>query len=255
MAVNLISHQVAESDPSQPLSILQATITAASQAILERAQGDDGQKGMGATCVCAWVIGSRLYTASVGDSRLYLLSGHAIHQISTDHTWVQEALERCIITAEQAHGHRNSHVIRRYLGSPNPPQVDFRLRLIDHETDESALSNQGLLLLPGDMVVLCSDGIVEAMDVNRRLFSFSRLQHSLAGLCQHGAAEISAGLIQAARAFASKRSASTRVTRISTRKSKAFGSRVGVGAGVGVGPGDGVASGFSRRSGGGAISG
>jgi serine/threonine protein phosphatase PrpC len=161
MAVNLISQRVAESDASQPQTILQTTLTATSQTILEHAQGDAGQKGMGATCVCAWVIGSRLYTASVGDSRLYLLSGHAIHQISTDHTWVQEALELGIITPEQAQGHRNSHIIRRYLGSLNPPQVDFRLRLNDNEAEESTLSNQGLALLPGDMVLLCSDGLTD----------------------------------------------------------------------------------------------
>ncbi len=57
-------------------------------------------------------------------------------------------------------------------------------------------------LAPGDVLVLCSDGIVEAMDARRRLFSFSRLQQALSQLNHSSAAEIAAGLVNAARAFA-----------------------------------------------------
>jgi serine/threonine protein phosphatase PrpC len=161
MAVNLISEKVAESDASQPQEILRTAITDASQNILEHAQSDDGQKGMGATCVCAWVIGSRLYTASVGDSRLYLHHNQTLQQISIDHTWVQEAYEQGILTAEQTRGHINSHAIRRYLGSMTPPQVDFRLHLAEGESEAESLANQGLLLNPGDAVLLCSDGLTD----------------------------------------------------------------------------------------------
>ena len=114
---------------------------------------------MGATCVCAWVIAERLYMASVGDSRLYLLRRGVIRQLTTDHTWIQEALDFGFLTPEQAHKHPNQHVIRRYLGSAEPPEVDFRLKLDDAETDEQALANQGLRLEPGDRLLLCSDGL------------------------------------------------------------------------------------------------
>jgi len=100
----------------------------------------------------------------VGDSRLYLLHGHVLQQVSTDHTWVQEAVERSIITPEQAQGHRNAHVIRRYLGSFNPPEVDFRLRLNKSESGDQALANQGVTLAPNDMVLLCSDGLTDLVN-------------------------------------------------------------------------------------------
>jgi len=51
-----------------------------------------------------------------------------------------------VITPEQAAGHPNAHVIRRYLGSPNPPAPDFRLRLDPQEGDRQASANQGMAM-------------------------------------------------------------------------------------------------------------
>jgi hypothetical protein len=105
------------------------------------------------------VLNDRLFAASVGDSRLYLLRQGQIRKLSTDHTWIQEALEAGVLEPDQAEGHPNAHVIRRYLGSPNPPQVDIRLRLDENETNAQAESNQGFNLLPGDYLLMCSDGL------------------------------------------------------------------------------------------------
>lgn len=159
IAVETIRQAVASSRADQPLATLRQGIQVASQAILDQAGQDTERKGMGATCVCAWVIGDRLYTASVGDSRLYLLRQGAIRQLTTDHTWIQEALTLGVLTPEQAYKHPNQHVIQRYLGSAEPPEVDFRLKLDPAETDEQAQANQGLHLQPGDCLVLCSDGL------------------------------------------------------------------------------------------------
>jgi serine phosphatase RsbU (regulator of sigma subunit) len=59
-----------------------------------------------------------------------------------------------------------------------------------------------ITLSAGDALVLCSDGLVEAMDGQRQLFSFDRVRHKLAELCRHSAEEIARGLIESARAFA-----------------------------------------------------
>lgn len=164
MAVEIISRTVAESDAHNPLAILRLAITRASQAIHEQAEREPAQAGMGATCTCAWVIGDRLFVAYVGDSRMYLLRGDTIRQLTTDHTWVQEAIEFGALTPEQARGHPNAHVIRRYLGSASPAAVDFRLRLHQGETDEQAEANQGMQILPGDRLLLCSDGLTDLVD-------------------------------------------------------------------------------------------
>jgi serine/threonine protein phosphatase PrpC len=164
IAVETISQVVAASDGRQPNHTLDEAISQASEKIFQQAEKQSDQKGMGATCACCWVIGDRLYTANVGDSRIYLLHNGDIRQISTDHTWIQEALDHGALSPDQARGHPNAHVIRRYLGSRQPVEADHRLRLNPHETDSQSQANQGLQLLPGDLLLLCSDGLTDLVE-------------------------------------------------------------------------------------------
>jgi protein phosphatase len=161
LAVDHISQYIADSDAQRPKKILESAIHEASEAIADHAAAASDKKGMGATCACIWVIGDKLYTATVGDSRIYLLRGGRIQQLTTDHTWVQEAIEKNILTPDQARDHPNVHVIRRYLGSPDPPEVDFRLRMYDSEADALAEGNQGMQIQPGDTFLICSDGLTD----------------------------------------------------------------------------------------------
>jgi len=166
MIVDYVSQAIAESDAQDPVVIIRNAVIGASQVVHNFGEKDEKKMGMGATCVCAWIIDDRLYAGSVGDSRLYLMRGAIIQQLTTDHTWVQEALDKGVLTPEQAQGHPNSHVIRQYVGGKNLPEVDFRLRLHTDPTnkdEESApkRSNQGLQLQTGDTLLLCSDGLTD----------------------------------------------------------------------------------------------
>jgi protein phosphatase len=102
------------------------------------------------------------------------MRGNHIQQVSTDHTWVQEAIEKGILTPEQARDHPNVHVIRRYLGAPQPSEVDFRLRLEKGENDSQAEKNQGARLLPGDKLLLCSDGLTDLVKEDEILQAIRR---------------------------------------------------------------------------------
>jgi protein phosphatase len=164
MAVETISHMISQSDGRQPLETLDHAIQVTSDAIAIKAKDDTQRLGMGTTCVCAWVIGQQLFTASVGDSRIYLLRSGSLTQLTVDHTWVQEAVERGILKPQDARKHPNVHVIRRYLGSPNTPQADIRMRLAKDESDTQSRSNQGLRLLPGDLLLLCTDGMTDVVE-------------------------------------------------------------------------------------------
>ncbi len=164
MAVEFISHMVAHSDGRQPLETIDYAIQVASDAIASKAKDNTQRLGMGTTCACAWIIGNRLFTASVGDSRIYLLRAGVLMQLTIDHTWVQEAVEKGILDPEDARSHPNLHVIRRYLGSPQTPQADIRMRLAADESDTEARSNQGLRLFPGDRVMLCTDGLTDVVE-------------------------------------------------------------------------------------------
>jgi protein phosphatase len=161
LGVNYITMGVGESNAKKPVKILENAIHDASQAISAHSAGREEEEGMGATCACAWIIENRLYTAYVGDSRIYLLRGKQIQRLTIDHTWVQEAYEKGIITAEQMRDHPNVHVIRRYLGGIKLPDVDFRLRIDDEESNEESENNQGFHLEPGDTVLLCTDGLTD----------------------------------------------------------------------------------------------
>jgi protein phosphatase len=163
IAVKTIHQTVADCDLSEPIHTLREAIARASQSILDQSDLNKAYFGMGATCACGWVIGDQLYTATVGDSRIYLLRDNILHQVSTDHTWIQEALDTGLIDPNETKGHPNSHIIRRYLGSRQPVRPDFRLRLNPGENDAQAESNQGMHLLPGDLVLLCSDGLTDML--------------------------------------------------------------------------------------------
>jgi protein phosphatase len=117
---------------------------------------------MGTTCVCAWIIDDLLYVTYVGNSRIYLLRKNNLYSLTNDHTWVQEAVDAGALTPEQARIHPHANVIRRYLGSPEPPLVDARIR-----TDHSAKykrEHQGLKLLAGDRLLLCTDGLNDMVE-------------------------------------------------------------------------------------------
>jgi PPM family protein phosphatase len=164
IAVDTIYQTIEQSDASNPVETLRKAIVLASQKILQVSASDPKKRGMGATCACAWVIGNRLYTASVGDTRIYWIRGDKIHKLSTDHTWVQEAIDIGALSQDQAKDHPNAHVIRRYLGSPNDVIPDLRLRLNPHETDEQSEANQGFRLASGDMLFLSSDGLTDLVE-------------------------------------------------------------------------------------------
>lgn len=174
MAVERISSLTALSDGKKPVETLRQAVETASDEIFAQSQSRDRQ-GMGATVACAWMIGLNLYAATVGDSRIYLMRKNVIQQLSTDHTWIQEAIDRGVLQPGQGQGHPNAHVIRRYLGSPKPPSVDFRLRMSGDETDKEALANQGLELQGGDRLLLCTDGLTDLVTPLEIMNAFSSL--------------------------------------------------------------------------------
>lgn len=161
LAVNHMMQAVAHSDGRQIRDTIEEAVIEASDAIAAHSQSNPNLKGMGATCAAAWIVGDRLHTAYVGDSRIYLMRGGRIQQLTVDHTWVQEAIDRGMLTPDQARVHPNVHVIRRYMGSPTPPEPDFRLKLFNDEGNQNAENNQGFQLLPNDVLLLCSDGLTD----------------------------------------------------------------------------------------------
>ena len=161
LAVENISKYVVENSSNHPVQTLKQAFTYTNQIILDHSREDNSHSGMGTTCVCAWIIGDQLYAASMGDSRLYLQRGAKIMCLTTDHTWIQEALAQGTLKPDQIQGHPNAHIIRRFLGSKNTVNPDMRIRLSPDESDDQAEANQGLRLWSGDRLLLCTDGLTD----------------------------------------------------------------------------------------------
>ena len=172
MTVEVILSQMLAFRGGDPLPLLHDAILEASRQVSQAARESPEREGMGSTLAAALILGNRLYVANVGDSRIYLLRDGRLRQVTTDHTWVQEAIHYNIITQEEARGHPQSHVLRRHIGGNHLPEPDLRLHLRDGETDAKAVANQGLRLKAGDRLLLCSDGLtdmVEDLEIYRAL--------------------------------------------------------------------------------------
>ncbi|MBO4555979.1 MAG: serine/threonine-protein phosphatase [Elusimicrobiales bacterium] len=102
-----------------------------------------GKKGMGTTATSVMLEGENLYFAHVGDSRAYLIRNGVIAQVTEDHSFVMESVRKGLMTLEQAEASPLKNIITRALGSEDVPEVD----LIKCQA------------LPGDRVVLCTDGL------------------------------------------------------------------------------------------------
>ena len=161
IAVDTVDRVLVESELEEPAWILKSALLEANHAITSLASEEEDKKGMGSTITCALLIGNSLYIASMGDSRIYLMRDQVITQLTVDHTWVQEAIDNGVIQVEEARKHPRRHLIRSYLGSSDPIKPDLRLYLSRRETEEQAKANQGLPLIPQDMVMLCTDGLTD----------------------------------------------------------------------------------------------
>jgi serine/threonine protein phosphatase PrpC/CRP-like cAMP-binding protein len=112
------------------------------------ATSDVGKRGMGTTVVALLAAGRKAVVGHVGDSRIYLFRNGRVHQLTEDHTIIQEQLKRGLITKEQVPTAENKNVITRAVGIQPSVAVDTLI------TD----------LLPGDLFVLCSDGLHGYLD-------------------------------------------------------------------------------------------
>ncbi len=108
--------------------------------------------GMGTTVSFAMIYKKKLITAQVGDSRVYLIKGNKIEQITKDHSYVQELLSRGEITPEEAKNHPKKNYITRAIGVEDYIKVDISIN--DYK---------------GGIVFICSDGLTNLVDDNEIL--------------------------------------------------------------------------------------
>lgn len=131
------------SDAGEARTALREALVEANEAVVAKAVDDPQFQGMGTTLTAVLVEGRRAHIAHVGDSRGYLFRDGVFSQLTTDHTLVQRMIEEGRLTPEEAARHPQRSVITRAIG-------------VEPDVDVDAMS---LDLLPGDVIVLCSDGL------------------------------------------------------------------------------------------------
>lgn len=130
---------------------LPSMVQRASELIYRKAQEERSLRGMATTAVLLKILGERAIIAHVGDSRLYLLRGDSIHQITQDHSLAREMVEKGLLTEEEIPRFRYKNVILRSVGLQPTVQVDTLI----------------LDILPGDFLLICSDGLTDMVSLER----------------------------------------------------------------------------------------
>lgn len=120
----------------------------ANRAIFNASNSNPQYAGMGTTLVLAVFRDARLLVGHVGDSRAYRLRAGRLNQITRDHSLLQEQIDAGLITAEQAAFSANKNLVTRAVG------VEDTVLLETHQHD----------VLPGDVYLMCSDGLSDMLD-------------------------------------------------------------------------------------------
>jgi serine/threonine protein phosphatase PrpC len=131
-------------DPKAATDTLRSRLLAANTQLSETVYDRPELSGLGTTFTGIFTLGNQLALAHIGDSRLYLLRGGKLTQITKDHTFVQRLVDSGRITEDEAKTHPRRSVLMRVLGD-----VDS-----SPEIDTSVLDTRA-----GDLWLLCSDGL------------------------------------------------------------------------------------------------
>lgn len=144
---NLYSLDQADGD-LQAIRLLKGIIAKANTSIYQSASSQPQYAGMGTTLVVALFRDNRLSVAHIGDSRLYRLRDDKLEQVTRDHSLLQEQIDSGMITREAARRSQNKNLVTRALGIE--PEVEAEIHTYD--------------VRPGDLYVLCSDGLNDMVE-------------------------------------------------------------------------------------------
>ncbi|MBQ7424958.1 MAG: Stp1/IreP family PP2C-type Ser/Thr phosphatase [Lachnospiraceae bacterium] len=146
--VDTMVEEIEKSFEQSPVRILENAIKIANRKLREKASENPNLFGMGTTVVAATLLGRYLQVANVGDSRLYVISGNTITQITRDHSLVEEMVRMGGIDKETARNHLDKNIITRAIGATKTVDIDFF----------------NVELNRGDIVLMCSDGLTNMLE-------------------------------------------------------------------------------------------
>jgi protein phosphatase len=139
--------------------LLESGVQSACYMVFGMAEMDPEKKGMSTTLTAMLVREGFVFTAQVGDSRVYRLRQGALSQLTEDHTLINYKLKHGLITPEEAKRAQGKNVITRAVGHKDYVQVDTAH---DHAA-------------PGDRYLLCTDGLHGYLDKDDEVIELMRV--------------------------------------------------------------------------------
>lgn len=128
---------------------LQNSLHTANREVAAQGESRPGCAGMASTVVAVRLLGQRYEVAWVGDSRAYLWHGE-LSPLTEDHSQVQAQLAAGKITAAEARSHPGRHIVLQAIGL--------------HANETLSVGNTRGALRPGQILLLCSDGLSDPLD-------------------------------------------------------------------------------------------
>lgn len=147
LAVETMVEEIAVSEEQAPEAVLRMAVEKANAMVNGSAKKAPELEGMGTTVVAASCDGRSLSVANVGDSRLYVVGGHEIRQITRDHSWVEDMVRSGGMGREEARNHPDKNIITRAVGAEDSVKTDFF----------------SVTLREGDMILMCTDGLTNML--------------------------------------------------------------------------------------------
>ncbi|MCR5791706.1 MAG: Stp1/IreP family PP2C-type Ser/Thr phosphatase [Lachnospiraceae bacterium] len=146
--VSCVVESIEKSALVTPVSALEEAIKYANTKIYEESVSNSAFEGMGTTFVGTVVCENRMFVANIGDSRLYIIKGDTITQVTEDHSLVEAMIRNGELERKNAKFHPNKNIITRALGTGKEVIADY----FEVNIDE------------GDVILMCSDGLSNMMD-------------------------------------------------------------------------------------------
>jgi protein phosphatase len=176
-------------------TLMNKSIQLANHRILEAQKSDEEHRGMGTTIVSLLFCKNWFVIGNVGDSRCYRYRDKSMTQMTVDHSWVQGMIDKGSLKEKEARKHPQRGLLLQAMGN--------------REIEPSFVTG---IPLPGDVYLLCSDGLTEA--VNDKTIEFV--------LSQNGSPQKTAEkLVELANENGGPDNVSVVVARISERPQKA----------------------------------
>ena len=144
LAAETVKSQYLESESDDVAGSLRQALARANARVFAEAQTNPDLRGMGTTTSVLAARRHQAWLAHVGDSRIYLVRNDSIKQLTDDHSLVATMVREGLLTSQEAETHPRRNVLQRSIGVAEDVDVDVR-GPID--------------LQPGDVFILCSDGL------------------------------------------------------------------------------------------------